>query len=556
MLFTIACLLCICTTIVTGQTGDKEPRYYTQDIIVELVHENRIDTKDEAVLAKVSGDISAFFTRFDYGNFYEKFYSIVRKDDPYKIGSTFSETIKWLNMYKSKIFAQMKIDPLRFYEVKAGEKYVSYVTFSMDPARLGLDPAKLDVALIVVSAGFTYGAPYKTGSNEGILIDGVSLDWLTTGQSMIGMITGGPGGLPVSPGKAVTETDYTVSGSGSPYPIFTPPFMVKGSPFINPVSRPVRINVYVLDTLPRMPDMLKAYERYSAANPVFKDMMDSLGTRHTLTYYSGSDANFGGYLNEKYGNRNLSDHGLFIAGIVNLVSPDSNLRLVEVMNCRATGSFDSLFWGFARVLEMQTSDKPFIVNTSLTTKLMFPGNGTVLPDLGDDTVAKFVYSCPNPGLYVALLEDFVSAIKLANGQVVSAAGNDSEAGKHLLAGYPARLPGVIAVGSSNKYGKISGFSNDPGPKGFLAFGGETDASGNTIDGPLSIYISSPYTDSVEPNVCGWARWPGSSFATGFVSGLMALQLTWGKSMADSIADMRACCDVSSGYAVVPLRQGP
>jgi hypothetical protein len=114
----------------------------------------------------------------------------------------------------------------------------------------------------------------------------------------------------------------------------------------------------------------------------------------------------------------------------------------------------------------------------------------------------------------------------------------------------------MSVGSSRRDGYISSFSNLPGPNGFLAFGGEIDTLGRTKDGLLSIYISDPYTDSMDPNVSGWGRWAGSSFATGLVSGVMAELLSRGYTMTDAKLELKASCDASTGFPVVPVKQGP
>jgi hypothetical protein len=541
----------------TAQTDQKEIRYYTQDLIVKLVHETRINMKNEAELLRVSTELSAFFSNFNYDDFYKYTDKIIRKDDPYKLFGKIAETIKWLNANKKKIFYGMILDPKKFYSVDSGSVYSSFVTISMDSARLGVDAKMLDAGLMLISAGITCGGQYVLAPNEKnqLVLNGASLNWLTVSQPMIGMITGGPGGLPVSPGKSVTEKEYDMTS-----PLISPP----PSPFIpdpyplESIRMPVkdRTDVFILDTLPRMPEILRAYEKFYSGNAALANILEAIGTRHSFVYYGAGDPDFGSYMNEKYGNKNLADHGIFIAGTINIIAPDANLHLIEVMNARASGTLDTLFWGFATVLGSLDSRHPFIVNTSLTTKIRFPGNEKDLPDLGDDFVAKMIYGCPTPEIYLALLGSFVKELGAHNGLVVSAAGNDSSSGARAQAGYPARFPGVMAVGSCRRDGSISSFSNDPGPGGFLAFGGEIDMLGITKEGLLSIYLSSPYTDSIEPNLSGWGRWSGTSFATGVVSGIMALQFAKGKSIADATITLKAACGTSTGYTVVPVKQGP
>ncbi|MBN1699258.1 MAG: S8/S53 family peptidase [Spirochaetales bacterium] len=543
-----------------GQS-DVGVRCFTEDILVELTHDDDVDVKNGEDLAELSGALRTFFLAYDYRTLYRYLDRIIRKDDNPGLGNDIAKSIELLDRYRKELFCRLTVTAEQFYTIGNGDGYTSFAAISVDSSQTDIGGVLLDTGLMVLAAGMTCGGPYEvvTESRRVYKLDALSVNWIMVTQNMMGMITGGPGGLPVEPGTSVEEHDYSMYssyGKETYYQREAFPGVVTERIAVEKPEIGQSVDVYILDTVPSSRQLNKAYGRYESTNPVFTNMMDAMGTKHSIRYYNNGDPDFGSYRNEKYGNKNLSDHGIFIAGLVGLLSSGANLHIIEVMNGYGTGTLDSLIWGLSEVAGNRKGDKPFIVNTSLTTKVRFPGGKSEKYEPGDDRVVDMIRACPDPELYLVLLSRFVALIGRVNGVIISAAGNDSEGWCHYEAGYPARFPGVMSVGSATGSGIISDFSNDPGPDGFLAFGGEVDVStGKTKDGPLGIYITNPYTGSSVSNDSGWALWAGSSFATGIVSGVMASLLSGGMTISDARNTVRISCDTSTGYYVVPVKQG-
>lgn len=264
----------------------------------------------------------------------------------------------------------------------------------------------------------------------------------------------------------------------------------------------------------------------------------------------------------------MSDHGLFIAGIIHKIAPGANLTLYEVLNKYGVGDANSLIKGIRYALDKnnRTTDPndeskkvPLIINMSLTLTAPLlpnqqhtPPNGVALKrealnliqrrrgilekkladiQKADDYVAPSKSGKPAKSKkqkiddvineMIANLEVFVRTIiiglEIAKSQadevyILAAAGNDWETGKDRpLARYPAMYVDVTGVSALNhKNGvfstaKYSNFADQPLSKGIATLGTE---------------IIGPYLKHGN----GLAKWSGTSFATGVVSGIFARRL--------------------------------
>lgn len=133
---------------------------------------------------------------------------------------------------------------------------------------------------------------------------------------------------------------------------------------------------------------------------------------------------------------------------------------------------------------------------------------------------------------ITLGEDILNLADDSNMMIFAAAGNDGNPNKqpkHPPAMYPAAyrpVHGVGALDKSNKASQTARYSNiadSPVSDGFLTFGGFPSDIGV---GMLGLYIHPTFPDGGTgiPNTNGWARWSGTSFATGVMSGLAAALL--------------------------------
>ncbi len=177
-------------------------------------------------------------------------------------------------------------------------------------------------------------------------------------------------------------------------------------------------------------------------------------------------------------------HGTHVAGIIAAVdnigvigvAPQAEIYAVKVLGDDGSGSFQMIAEGIEWAIENNMD----IISMSLGSYV------------GSDILHK--------------------AIKKAydkNITIVAAAGNDGDEDPDNDIGYPARYDETIAVGSINKYYKRSWFSSD---------GDELDimAPGQDI---YSTYLNNEY-----------AILSGTSMATPFVSGVLALLLSKHKSL--------------------------
>ncbi|MBN2440230.1 MAG: S8/S53 family peptidase [Spirochaetales bacterium] len=553
----IILFLCIGFCPAYGQQAyqdGEDIRIFTRDIVVEFTYAGRDSDITKEELRALSNELAVFFSNFKYGILSHTLQGLLLDGDRYKLTQDIDRAVQWLDRNKDKLFGSIQINPEQYYEIKAKENN-SFATISVNRSGLNLTAEETDFMLMVFSLGMTAEGPFYLKDKE-YTLKGVSVNWMMVGQFMSGMTTGAPAGLPIKPKDPVTEADYAIDASGisglaSP---ILPAFEFPKEIIKTRLPSKEKIDVYILDTLPEITALFEGYVFYNK-NKVIKNIFSLIGTEHSIQYNGCLDPDFNTYLNENYGNRNLSDHGTFIAGIINLLSPDSRLHLIEVMNHYAAGTLDSLLWGFQEVLDQVDNDNPFVVNTSLTTKLRFPDKENKYNEEITDIRIKMIYGLQKPELFLTLLFDAVELIKNHNGVVIAAAGNDSKIRDHHDAGYPARFKDVIGVGSTQRNGKISSFSNEPGTGGFLAFGGEVNSSKITTDGILSIYLSSPYTDSTDANTSGWGIWSGSSFATGMVSGAVAALLSQGESIPGAILTLRSSSTASGGFDVLPVKQG-
>jgi hypothetical protein len=201
--------------------------------------------------------------------------------------------------------------------------------------------------------------------------------------------------------------------------------------------------------------------------------------------------------------RDVGDHGLFVAGLVNAVAPDSEIQLIRVLNSEARGDLFTLNREIANfVTATRQANLPAVINLSL---------GVRSP------------SGPAPLRDIVALNEVISRTVGAGVVVVAAAGNDSGPTTVGAMQSPAVFPGVIGVAASGAGAARACFSNT----GDLAApGGDGDATCQprtcTTD-PTACVISltrSPTPSPAEPYI--YSYWAGTSYATPLVAGLAAL----------------------------------
>jgi len=275
----------------------------------------------------------------------------------------------------------------------------------------------------------------------------------------------------------------------------------------------------------------------------------------------------------------LQDHGLYVVGLAQAISPVARYHLIEVLNADAKGDLFSLIramhiyteWRRNQTLDQYLEDT--VLNLSLG--LAIEQNRTVdqvksisqdsfdllesrLEDFNSEDYRYLVNMVDK--FPVVSLQIVLGIYDQAGAVVVAASGNDGSDWIQT----PAAFPEVIGVASSNVERNKSCFSNF----GNLAAPGGDGCSTQELSAcdenwiesdcdPL-VVVSLIYTDTsvLLENPSMYAYWSGTSFSAPLVSGLVALvsDVTSEKSPAE-IQEI-IYCSTDSGEAVAPSEDNP
>jgi hypothetical protein len=239
----------------------------------------------------------------------------------------------------------------------------------------------------------------------------------------------------------------------------------------------------------------------------------------------------------------MSDHGLFIAGIIHSIVPDATIHLIEVLNPWGVGDLQSLADGFKTVLrDIYKPDVPskpgrkLVINCSLMLQLPLVDDHCYAdaskeeakdkepPDnvLDVDFEQQVLRLVTDDRDVIFEINELCKKFFGVGRQVVAAAGNDWENGKARRrrrnsayndrnaprtdappARYPAAFASVVGVGAlpkdskdskTGKY-KASNYSNigdKPSGDGIMTLGGEEGRKKGKEKGILGLYLSDEF----------------------------------------------------------------
>jgi len=344
------------------------------------------------------------------------------------------------------------------------------------------------------------------------------------------------------------------------------------------------VKVAILDTAPCLHDIVEAYEIYQKVRPErHAQQRRDVGSHkiiETLLKPGGPLHLHPASLEDLYRMRAvhlrdhdyiMTDHGLFIAGIVHSIARAAEIHLYEVLNPQGAGDLESIAKGLWKVAmeqywavlerkeypklvvscsfmlwiprdgDFENPDKPKVVRLSAS---QHPILGHRLTDLDQaivDIIGKDEGEDEEDRLVVrsaAVIMWICDLLHYLGSKVIAAAGNDwdTDDDGRPETRYPAAFERVLGIGALPKEKlktnsgkrKPSSFSNladEPGSIGVATLGGEP-GHGN---GVLGIYLGKfPPGQSAAPgnapdfvNENHWAWWAGTSFATPITSGAVA-----------------------------------
>ncbi len=357
------------------------------------------------------------------------------------------------------------------------------------------------------------------------------------------------------------------------------------------------VTVFVLDTRPSINQVLNAAKLAGEQNPLLQTIAQQMSGQNGAFVFAGADDEpfvpsvlendnpmqpfTGRDIFGRLTGYEMSDHGLFVAGLIRDIAPGARIECMRVLNDYGVGSASVLIKALESIhnrmlkLNPDTSaqgdlyGKPVVINLSLVTTPHQEDFSQLWS--GDDTT-------DHEPLTVNL-HAVIQSLTTLGAVVVGSAGNDSDNRQMLppvqpsmmqtmtarmLPRYPAAFPEVIAVGAVDGSGHAAAYSNypvTPGSaqnNGVATYGGGVpvpvfstsaaaavqtaqnwqpfdpthmiDVDRNKLDALLGLYTSDHYPalsaddvpgDYKAPNTSAWAYWSGTSFATPIISALAA-----------------------------------
>jgi subtilisin family serine protease len=229
----------------------------------------------------------------------------------------------------------------------------------------------------------------------------------------------------------------------------------------------------------------------------------------------------------------VRDHGLFVAGLIHAVAPQSNIYLIRVLNNQNQGQLFWLLHALNEFIQQRFyNNNGTLFNTVINLSLGVHGSDRLDLSKGQkDKILEWIKAMDyqplsEDGLPVVSLEVMMRIAHELGAVVVAASGNDSCCQPVKEAQIPASYSIVIGVAASDDEGKLSCFSNigdvaAPGGQGI----GNCEPSLHRCQGNCPYGLIGLVLKDTSPT--GYAYWAGTSFSTPLVSGLAALLLEKG-----------------------------
>jgi subtilisin family serine protease len=236
----------------------------------------------------------------------------------------------------------------------------------------------------------------------------------------------------------------------------------------------------------------------------------------------------------------FSEHGLFVAGLIRAIAPESQIHLIRVLGDNGCGDIVKLVNGINRFMAFMKKNRisKVVINLSLG-------------------ASKLVGDLP-------FLKNTLNRAYKNGAVIIAATGNDSNLTTVANAQLPASYNFVIGVAATNKSGRRSCYSNkgNANNKDTAAPGGDggSDTAGNDCVSRNNSWNVTPTPCTSSMGQCGYGLisvitkpaggfgygyWSGTSFSTPLVSGLAAL------AYKQSLDQDEVYCRIQNGVGTPP-----
>ncbi len=304
------------------------------------------------------------------------------------------------------------------------------------------------------------------------------------------------------------------------------------------------VTVAVLDTWPDLRGVANdpSFQRLEESNEALRSFMQDVRAGRVKT-----DAFAGPTDLARYPSNADSDHGLFVAGIVNSIAPHADLHILHVLDDRGYGRAELILEALDYCAKTLAAEwRRLVVNLSLFF-LIAPDDAPPGTEAGAESSRRLA----------SQIKESIDRLIAAGAVVVAAAGNDAldyevaqdlKAPLHVDPRLPADLDGVICVVATDRDGKIAAYSNHADTRkhnSVATWGGQGEldrqaskpgqhpvvvvpeaADGEQRDGVAGLYAlhtvqTADGRGPGERNETGWVYWSGTSFATPIISAIAA-----------------------------------
>jgi hypothetical protein len=377
-------------------------------------------------------------------------------------------------------------------------------------------------------------------------LEGVSLNWLMGGSASSPGSTGGPG---------IRPTPYEGLSNTEEYRFSDVP-LIREQSVDGRLDEPgMEVVVAILDTVPAFQEddevLATIYRQWvegkadKEKHSLLKTLLGSEGKLKKVYFDDDVDQPVpgvwpDGYIQVEDHDYLMTDHGLFVAGIIHSIAPQAELHLFQVLNRYGVGDLLSITQALEKIRD---DDETFpkdrlLVNLSLTINLPLEEGQGKQDRLTDRILAQIRKDKEWAESEVESINRICAGFYAQGGKVIAAAGNNAEIGRgRPQACYPAAFENVLGVGALPKTEKpenarakvkaasYSNRSDRPARTGIATLGGEAEEKKGDKKGLLGIYLGefppSKNRAGREQISNGWGWWGGTSFAAPIITGMVA-----------------------------------